>query len=179
MDTALEVVGWVGSFLIVLSVMQSRMVRFRWMNLAGSVIATVYNALFGIWPFVAMNAAIAIISAYWLTRLYREANDPEVYQVLTVPPDDAYLQHLLHEHARDIAHHAPDFTPDPVQGEGTRTTLLVVRGEYSRLFSKETLARMAAHGANVETTTAKGQGHAPLLHHPDPFSRIKTFLDRL
>ena len=57
--------------------------------------------------------------------------------------------------------------------------LLVVRGEYSRLFSKETLARMAAHGANVETTTAKGQGHAPLLHHPDPFSRIKTFLDRL
>ena len=60
-----------------------------------------------------------------------------------------------------------------------RQPLLVVRGEYSRLFSKETLARMAAHGSNVETTTAKGQGHAPLLHHPEPFSRIKAFLDRL
>ena len=60
-----------------------------------------------------------------------------------------------------------------------RQRLLVVRGEHSRLFSKETLARMAAHGANVETTTAKGQGHAPLLHHPDPFSGIKAFLDRL
>lgn len=129
MNTFLEVIGWVGSGLIVLSVMQSRMLRFRWMNLAGSLIATVYNALFGIWPFVAMNAAIAIISAYWLTRLYREANDPGVYQVLTVPPDDAYLQHLLHEHARDIAHHAPGFDADPSAGTGARTTLLVVRGD--------------------------------------------------
>lgn len=60
-----------------------------------------------------------------------------------------------------------------------RKPLLAVRGEHSRLFSKETLARMQAHGPNVETTTAKGQGHAPLLHLADPFSRIKAFLGRL
>lgn len=55
--------------------------------------------------------------------------------------------------------------------------LLVVRGEYSRLFSEKTSARMKAQGPNVETTIAKGQGHAPLLHHPDLFERVKGFLD--
>lgn len=129
MNTFLEVVGWVGSGLIVLSVMQSRMLRFRWMNLAGSLIATVYNALFGIWPFVAMNAAIAIISAYWLSRLYREAKDPAVYQVLPVPPDDPYLQHVLHVHAADIALHAPDFTAAPPSGDERRASFIVVRGD--------------------------------------------------
>lgn len=57
--------------------------------------------------------------------------------------------------------------------------LLAIRGEHSRLFSKETLARMAAHGPNVETLTAQGQGHAPLLHRADLFPRIRAFLDRL
>lgn len=57
--------------------------------------------------------------------------------------------------------------------------VLAIRGEHSRLFSKETLARMAAHAPNVETVTAEGQGHAPLLHHPAVSSRVRTFLGRL
>lgn len=56
--------------------------------------------------------------------------------------------------------------------------LLVVRGEHSRLFSRQTFARMAAHAATVETMTAPGQGHAPLLHHADVFPPVKAFLDR-
>lgn len=129
MHTVLEAIGWIGSALIVLSVMQSRMLRFRWMNLAGSLIATGYNAIFGIWPFVAMNAAIAVISAYWLRRLYREARDPEVYQVIPVPPDDPYLLHLLRVHAADIATHEPHFEADPSATDGRRATLIVARGD--------------------------------------------------
>lgn len=54
--------------------------------------------------------------------------------------------------------------------------LLVVRGEQSRLFSRQTLARMAAHAATVRTVTAPGQGHAPLLHHADVFPSVEAFL---
>ena len=129
MNTLLEAIGWVGSILIVVSLTQSRVLRFRWMNLVGSVVATGYNAVIGVWPFAAMNAAIAIINVYWLARLYREAQDPEVYQVIPVPPEDPFLQHLLQVHATDIATHAPDFNADPAATAGTRTTLLVVRGD--------------------------------------------------
>jgi len=55
--------------------------------------------------------------------------------------------------------------------------LLVVRGEYSKLFSAKTLARMKAEEPNIEITTARGQGHAPLLHQPGLFERVKAFLD--
>ena len=129
MHTLLEAIGWIGSVLVVVSLTQSQVLRFRWMNLIGSVVATFYNAIIEVWPFAAMNAAIAIINVYWLLRLYREAKDPEVYQVISVPPEDPFLQHLLHVHATDIATHAPDFAADPAAGEGKRSTLLVVRGD--------------------------------------------------
>ncbi|WP_291381063.1 hypothetical protein [Demequina sp.] len=127
MNTLLEAIGWIGSALIVISLMQARVLRFRWINMIGSIIATFYNAVLGIWPFVAMNAVIAVISAYWLRRLYREAQEPGGYQALQVPPDDPFLQHLLAVHAEDIASHQPDFVAQP--GDPARSTLLVVRGD--------------------------------------------------
>ena len=54
-----QIVGWGGSALVVLSLMQARVLRFRWLNLVGSVLATAFNAVFAIWPFVAMNGVIA------------------------------------------------------------------------------------------------------------------------
>ncbi len=41
----LEIFGWIGSGLIVLSLAQARVWRFRIMNFVGAVIATVYNFL--------------------------------------------------------------------------------------------------------------------------------------
>lgn len=126
MDIVLEAIGWIGSALVVISLTQARVLRFRWMNLAGSVIATAYNAVIGIWPFFAMNLAIAIINTYWLWRLYREADDPGVYQALPVSPDNLYLRHVLNEHHDDVATWAPAFDLDDAEG---RYVLLVVRGD--------------------------------------------------
>ena len=105
----LEIAGWVGSALVVLSLTQARVFRFRWLNLTGSLIATTYNAILGIWPFFAMNAAISLINIYWLRRLTRERHDAAVYEVVEVAPDDAYLLHVLRTHAADIAGFAPGF----------------------------------------------------------------------
>ncbi|PFG44664.1 inner membrane protein [Isoptericola jiangsuensis] len=123
----LEVFGWVGSILVVWSLTQARVLRFRWMNLAGAVVATAYNAVVGVWPFAAMNAAIAVIDVYWLVRLYREAHDAAVYQVVEVDPDDAYLRHVLRVHAEDVARSYPSFHPD--DGPQGRAAFLVVRGD--------------------------------------------------
>lgn len=110
-----EVVGWAGSVLVVLSLMQARVWRFRVMNLVGAVLATAYNAVFGIWAFAAMNGAIAVIDVYWLWRLRRERGDARVYAVVEVAPDDAYLRHVLAVHADDVARHRTV----PAAGAGT------------------------------------------------------------
>jgi len=105
----LEIIGWVGSVLVVVSLMQARVLRFRWLNFAGSVIATAYNTVVGIWPFAAMNGVIAVIDAYWLWRLTRERHDADVYEVVQVGADDHYLRHVLGVHADDIARFYPSF----------------------------------------------------------------------
>lgn len=125
----LEVLGWAGSLLVVVSLTQARVLRFRVLNLAGAVIATFYNAWVGIWPFAFMNGAIAVIDVYWLVRLLRERHDERAYEVVEVDAQDAYLRHLLGVHAADIGHYAPGLDlADPVGPDGG-TVLLVVRGD--------------------------------------------------
>jgi len=67
----LESVGWVGSLLVVVSLVLADAWRFRMLNLAGAFLATAYNPALGIWPFVLMNGAIVLIDLWWLVRLGR------------------------------------------------------------------------------------------------------------
>jgi hypothetical protein len=99
------------------------------MNLSGSILATGYNAVIEVWPFAAMNAAIAIINVYWLLRLNREARDPAVYEVVPVSADDPFLQHMLAVHSEDIATHQPDFIAQSNEPDPKLSVLLVVRGD--------------------------------------------------
>jgi len=130
----LEIIGWVGSVLVVVSLMQARVLRFRWLNFAGSVIATAYNTVVGIWPFAAMNGVIAVIDAYWLWRLTRERHDADVYEVVPVGAGDHYLRHVVGVHADDIARYYPSFAaasaaPATAADGGSRWAYLVLRGD--------------------------------------------------
>lgn len=125
----LEVVGWAGSVLVVVSLMQARVWRFRVMNLVGSLLATAYNAVFGIWAFAVMNGVISAIDVYWLWRLRRERGDGDVYAVVEVAPDDAYLRHVLAVHADDVARHRTVPARDVDPGDGAGLAFLVVRGD--------------------------------------------------
>ncbi|WP_263119642.1 YgjV family protein [Cellulomonas sp. RIT-PI-Y] len=121
----LEIIGWTGSVLVVVSLMQARVLRFRVLNLVGSLIATGYNLWADIWPFAAMNGVIAIIDLYWIWRLLRERHDADAYQVIEVGPSEAYLRHVTGVHAEDIARFYPNFA-----GEADGTwAYLVLRGD--------------------------------------------------
>jgi hypothetical protein len=122
----LEVVGWLGSVLVVVSLTVAGVWRFRVLNLVGALIATGYNTWLEIWPFAAMNGAIAVIDLYWLLRLHRERHDEATYQVLEVRSDDAYLAHTLRAHGSDIARFYPAFTD---AGPDGRYAFLVLRGD--------------------------------------------------
>jgi len=123
----LEVLGWVGSALVVISLAQARVLRFRVLNLVGAVLATAYNVALGIWPFVAMNAVIGVLDVYWLLRLQRERHDEATYEVVEVDSADAYLDHLLRVHLADIRSFQPGFEWDPAAPG--RLAFLVLRGD--------------------------------------------------
>lgn len=132
--SALSIFGWVSSALIVISLMQARILRFRVLNLAGAALATVVNALLEIWPFAAMNLVISIIDIYWIARLGRERHDEAVYEVLEVDVDDSYLQHLLRVYSADLAATHPDLATSGFtssQDHAERCAFLVQRGDQT------------------------------------------------
>jgi hypothetical protein len=123
----LEIVGWAGSALIIVSLTQARVLRFRVLNLVGALLAVAYNTWLSIWPFTAMNAVIAVIDMYWLRRLLAERHDGATYQVVEVAPSDEYLRHVIRVHIGDIRTFQPGFVWDP-HAPG-RSAYLVQRGD--------------------------------------------------
>jgi hypothetical protein len=124
-DVALEAVGWAGSALVVWSLLQSRILRLRWLNLAGSLVLTGFNAVLGVWPMVGLNAALAVINVVQLRRLLSSRHDDAAYRVVEVRPDDALLAHLLATHRDDIHRTAPHFSGPT----GADLTAIVLDGD--------------------------------------------------
>lgn len=125
--TWLDLLGWAGSALLVVSVMQSRVLRLRALNLVACVVLTWFNAALEIWPMVAMNLALVAINLWHLRSLLGTRHDEAAYTVLEVGPDDEYLRHVLRVHEADILRHQPDLVWDGA--EPRRVAFLVQRGD--------------------------------------------------
>jgi hypothetical protein len=127
---SVQALGWAGSALLVFSLLQARVLRFRLLNLVASCTLTVFNAMLVVWPMVAMNLVIAGINVWFIVRLVRERGDEKVYEVVPVGPDEAYLQHFLRVQGADIARYFPHFDASPAAGGlgQDRTAYLVERG---------------------------------------------------
>lgn len=119
-----DALGWFGSALLVFSLLQARILRLRVLNTVACVLLTVFNAIIGVWPMVAMNVVLAAINLWFIVTLVRHRHDAKAYAVLEVGEDDAYFQHFLDVHARDIASYFPRFR----EGSG-RTAYLVQHGD--------------------------------------------------
>ena len=108
----LDVIGWLGSALLIYSVMQARVLRFRVLNLSACVVLAGFNAALEIWPMVAMNIALCGINLWHIRALVRTRDDAESYAVLEVGGQDEYLRHVLRVHEADILTFQPDLVWD-------------------------------------------------------------------
>jgi len=121
----LDAIGWAGSALLVFSLLQTRVLRFRVLNLTACVVLAFFNAAIGVWPMAAQNVVLAAINVYFLVSLLRERHDDDAFEVLQVGTDDGYLRHVLDLHSDDIVAFQPDFT-GPQPGE---RAFIVVKGD--------------------------------------------------
>ncbi|MGL5865819.1 MAG: hypothetical protein ACRCYX_08100 [Dermatophilaceae bacterium] len=122
--SGVDALGWFGSALLVISLLQARILRLRVLNTLACVILVVFNALVEVWPMVAMNVVLAGINGWFIVRVLAERRGDEAYAVLEVDECDVYLQHFLQVHAVDISRFFPGF----VAGTG-RLAYLVQYGD--------------------------------------------------
>ena len=83
-DIALEIFGYVGSILVVVSMMMTSLKYLRILNISGSVISTTYSIIVGAWPIVVMNISIMAINFY---HLFRKAKARKIHAGASVPND--------------------------------------------------------------------------------------------
>lgn len=146
--TWLEIFGWIGSAVLVWSLLQTRILRLRVLNLTGCVLSIIYAALSGIWPILGLNAVLALINIFHLRKLTSRAAKRASYSVVTVSPSDAYFEFLLKKHAPGIAATHPHFEGPTPQSEA-----------YLILHEDETVGMVVL----AEEETSKGQKVAQIL----------------
>lgn len=127
-DHWLDLLGWGGSALLVTSLLQTRVLRFRFLNLIACSVLVTFNAFLGIWPMVAMNVVLFSINLWFITRLLHDRHDEAAFDVLEVKPDDTYLWHVLRLNADEIAKFQPDFHSGALDATPELIVYLVQKG---------------------------------------------------
>lgn len=64
----LEIFGYIGTVLVVVSMMMTSVTKLRVVNMCGSVISAIYAAICGTWPIVVMNVSLFLINGFQLIK---------------------------------------------------------------------------------------------------------------
>ncbi len=74
-EILIEIFGYIGSALVIISMLMTSVVKLRIVNMCGALISTIYAIIVGAWPVVVLNAALIIIQIVQLCRLRKEKNN--------------------------------------------------------------------------------------------------------
>ena len=99
-----ELIGYLASALIVVSLAMTSVVRLRVISFVGSVVFVVYGALIGAWPVIVSNGIIALINVWYLRR---ELGPRQDLGMVEVHHEDPYLTDFLRTHLDDIHRSQP------------------------------------------------------------------------
>jgi hypothetical protein len=116
-----ELVGYVASALVAISLMMSSILRLRLINLAGSAAFTVYGYLIQAYPVAVVNLFIVFINLYYLNQMLRTE---EYFDLLSLRPESDYLRYFLAFHAAEIQRFLPGFAYTPTERQ---LTIFVLR----------------------------------------------------
>ena len=117
----IEAVGYVGSALVLISMLMTSVAKLRLINTFGSLIFTGYALAIQSYPTAAMNFSLALINIYNLAKLLKNKKE---YSIVTLQPDDAFITYFLDSYIADIRKFFPDF----VKPEECDCAYLVCRG---------------------------------------------------
>lgn len=82
----LEILGYLASLIVLISLLMSSIIKLRWINLLGSAIFSLYGFLLGTYPVGFMNLCISIIDIYYLVKIYSTKEQFTIFPIDTIAP---------------------------------------------------------------------------------------------
>ncbi len=101
-----EAFGYLGTALVIISMLMTSVVKLRVINLCGSVISAVYAGIIGTWPVVLLNVSLVTINAVQLIRM-RGTRLP--LSCLYPSLNDGGVEYFLRLYGEDIEKYYPGF----------------------------------------------------------------------
>ncbi len=107
MDTAIliELFGYFGSFLVVVSMLMTSVKKLRIVNTTGSVIFMIYALIIKSYPTALMNFCLVGINLY---QLYQLGKKERHFQLIRVNSGEGMMKYLLQHYGEDIKKFFPD-----------------------------------------------------------------------
>jgi hypothetical protein len=109
-----ELIGYLASALVAISLMMSKIVRLRIINLLGAIAFVVYGLLINSIPVAAVNAFIVLVNIYYLAGIY---TSKEYFKLLHISIPDEYLTHFLEFYNDEIKDFQPGFSYQPKKND--------------------------------------------------------------
>lgn len=109
----LELVGYLGSGLVIVSMLMTSVVRLRVINMIGSGIFTIYALLIHSYPTALMNLFLVGINLFYLIRMQDRSR---TYELLENVSCDEFLTYFLTFYGQDIKKYLPDFHQEDAAG---------------------------------------------------------------
>lgn len=106
MKFILELIGYTGSLLVIVSMLMTSVVKLRIINTIGSVIFCGYAIAIHSYPTAAMQVCLIIIN---IINLYKLNNTKKEYSAVSVNASDGFLNHFLSANSEDIKKFFPEF----------------------------------------------------------------------
>ncbi len=106
----IEIIGYVASVLVAVSLMMSSIVKLRIINFIGAVFFTAYGIIIDALPVALVNGFITLVDIYYIIEIF---STKEYFRVLEVKHDSEYLGYFLKFHEKDIKKYIPAFSFEP------------------------------------------------------------------
>ena len=98
-QTIVELVGYLGSLLVLVSFLMTSVFKLRVVNTVGSLIFMVYALIIHSYPTAIMNFCLVLINLHFLWKMHKDAGK---YDVVEIDPKDAYLDYFVTKQKEDI-----------------------------------------------------------------------------
>jgi hypothetical protein len=102
------IIGYVGSFLIALSLTMKNIIKLRWINLFGAAIFAGYGVVVEAIPVTILNTYIVLIDIYYLFQIYRTKDCFSLSPVLN--DNHFYLNKFIDYYKEDMLKYFPGFS---------------------------------------------------------------------
>lgn len=105
-----EIIGYVASVLIAVSLMMKAIIKLRVINLIGAATFSMYGMLIGSIPVAAMNGFIVLINIYFLYQMFTAK---EYFKLLELNSNSKMLRYFLDFYKDDINKYQPNVRFEP------------------------------------------------------------------